>query len=199
MTEHEERLMADTQAIAARLTAIWDQVARAEDEALGDHLSFGTFSHLMNPFLYQQESDKAWLRAQRDVAEEKLTEEAATRKKWSPLTEAEQAELDNLLAQVILPTFTEREREIATLVARFLLAHVETLEREKAELEQQRDAALAALTSLVQAVKRVAHVHGWSDELGSWSGKVLPTEAALAQATTAADAALAASAPPEGK
>ncbi len=50
------------------------------------------------------------------------------------LTAIEQAELDKLLAKVILPSFTEREREIATAVARFLLAHVETLTQQVAEL-----------------------------------------------------------------
>lgn len=40
----------------------------------------------------------------------------------APLTDKEQAELDRLMAAVFLPTFTEREREIATRAARAAFA-----------------------------------------------------------------------------
>ena len=58
------------QAMAARLTALWNQVARAEDEALGDHLSIGSFSHLVNPLLFQLQQAEQ----QRDAAHAALRE-----------------------------------------------------------------------------------------------------------------------------
>ena len=43
-----------------------------------------------------------------------------------PLTVAERDELDRLLADVCLPTFTDREREIARLAARTVLRRAQT-------------------------------------------------------------------------
>lgn len=147
------------QAIAARLKQLWDQVARAEDEAIGDHLSMGTFSHLLNPLLHEN----AKLTLERDSARDQFDRHVI----WA---EQEHARLTEPHG----PTIQEAQAQMATLADHYghgWLAGRETLERRLAEAEQQRDTAHAALDDVKATLASwLEHAEsGPSESPAAWS------------------------------
>lgn len=71
----------------------------------------------------------------------------------APLTDAERVELDRLLADMLLPTLTDREREVARVVARAARAEdAATIARLTAESTDMADRHQAALSAVARTL-----------------------------------------------
>lgn len=95
------------------------------------------------------------------------------------LSEDERVELDRLLAHVMLPTFTEREREIARLAARAAL-----------KPQPSADATAQARQLAEQTARTIGYNLGWKDDDGAYSLVADYILSALTTATASQEAKL---------
>lgn len=99
----------------------------------------------------------------------------------APLTDAEQKELASLFDALLLPDFTQREREIARAVACATLAHAraahadaqQQLEAQLAEAERQREEAERQVESARDLIRADDDFQTWAQsylDAGRWAG-----------------------------